>query len=152
MRYQHAPGMCGPAAIFNCLSAMTTEDVPSPRTIAKHAGTTVEEGTTEHGIRQGIERCGWGHQVLQAGFEDAFRGLHAHVLGGGTAVVLTEAGDHWEAVVGVLGSRVVILNSDRTDANKAVNGVYILTPRQLRRYWEPYKGQRFAVLVGPGRV
>lgn len=147
MRFEKAEGTCGPVAVFNALEALGLD--PSLPKVRQDCGTNGDEGTTQHGIKQAVERAGCEHSELEAGWDDAYVQLHAHVAAGGSAILLTEEGDHWEAVIGVSGPRVIVFNGDRLQnpGNRTLNGVNVLTKRQLRNYWEPYEGRRYGVLV-----
>jgi hypothetical protein len=147
MRFETAKGTCGPVSLYNVLLALGER--PSLKKIRQDCGTNPEEGTQPHGLKQAVERAGRSHLDLSAGFDDGYDALHAHLVGGGGAILLTEAGDHWEAAIGVLGPRVIIFNADRLQNpdNRQANGVNVLTKRQLRAHWDAFEGKRYALLV-----
>lgn len=145
MQYQKHVGWCGPAAVVNALAPHGL--VVTQKWVAANAGTTVKEGT-DHGLLQALERAGAVVAPLSAGFEDAYTQLWSHLRHGGTAVVLTEAGDHWEAAIGVNGPRIVFFNSDRALVNRRAGGVWHLDRGGLKARWLPYaQRRRYAILV-----
>jgi ABC-type bacteriocin/lantibiotic exporter with double-glycine peptidase domain len=145
MVLQSGPHDCGAAAVVNALLALGTR-VTAAR-VRRDAGTTVENGTTEHGIKQALERAGAKFQEISTGLDNAYALLHGHLTAGGSAIVLTEQGGHWETAVGVLGDRILFFNPDKTPENRAESGIHVISGRQLRRYWTPFEGKRYAILV-----
>lgn len=150
MRFEKANGgACGPTSVFNALEALGLH--PSLPKIRKDCGTDSEIGTSEHGLKQAVERAGKPWSELGVGWDDAYIQLHAHLAAGGAAILLTEAGNHWSAAIGVSGPRIIVFNGDRAENpdNAAKNGVNVLTKRRLRDYWDTFEGRRYALLVGP---
>ncbi len=148
MRFEAAKGTCGPVSVYNALLALGVER--SLAKIRKDCGTNGDEGTTEHGLKQAIERAGLTWTELAAGWDEAYTQLHEHLRDRGAAILLTEGGDHWEAGIGVSGPRVLVFNGDRLQNpdNRQANGVNVLTKRQLKNYWDAYEGRRYALLIG----
>jgi len=149
MRYQSGPGYCGPAALGNALAALGIKS--TEHELALNLGTTVSQGTTEWGLCQGLERAGFTWtEIKERKYTRAEETLFAGLNRGCPAILLAEAGDHWVAVVGVLGTRTVVVDSQNYAWNKRNNGVHVLEQGdQLRRYWEPYQGHRYALLINP---
>jgi hypothetical protein len=148
VRFQRGEGDCAPVSLYNALLSMGQE--VSLAKIRRDCGTNPREGASEHGLKQAIERAERTWTELSAGWDDAYVKLHAHLRDVGAAVILTEGGDHWEAAVGVCGPRIIVFNSDRTlnPYNRSINGVNVLSKRQLQNYWDTYEGQRHALLIG----
>lgn len=149
MRYQAKPGWCGAAAAANalrCLGTKVRQDV-----IARHAGTTVADGTTEHGLRQAIERMGHATaEIRERKYATALAQLQAH-LRTGPALLLVEGGGHWVTAIGTApGGRVVVFDPQLAPWNKAECGVHVLGGDALRRAWDACEGVRYAILVYPG--
>ncbi len=147
MRFQRSEGDCAPVSLYNALLALGHE--ASLVKLRKDAGTNSEEGASEHGLKQAIERTGHTWTELKAGWDEAYVRLHQHVRDGGVAIICTEGGGHWEAVIGVCGARLIVFNSDRAENpdNAAIGGVNVLSKRQLFNYWEPCEGRRYALLL-----
>lgn len=146
MRFQSGSGFCGPAAVANVLRALGIKATEAQ--VAQHTGTTAGLGTTENGLKQGIERFGCSHEELnERKYATAENRLLEH-LKNGPALLLAESGDHWVAVIGTLADRVVIFDSQLYAFNRKENGVHLIqTGNQLRRYWLPFEGKRYAILV-----
>lgn len=122
---------CGPIACSNAIYAITGKRT-APKAIARHAGTTPEDGTTHWGLMQAVSRLGFKHEELSAAFPVAVEALREWLEGGGSAVLLTESGNHWEAAVGVLGKRILVFNSTPPSG---WSGLMSLSKAQLRHYW-----------------
>lgn len=147
MRFQSGPGYCGAAAIVNalrCFGERVREE-----TVAKHAGTTREHGTQEHGIKQALERfeCSF-EDIIETRYATAQEKLVEHLTQGRPVIMLVESGNHWVTAVGLLGNRVIIYDSQNYAWNKAENGVHIVElGTSLREFWLPYEGKRQAIVV-----
>lgn len=146
MKFQPGPGYCAPAAIQNAARALGLK-VKVDR-IAKYAGTTAAEGTTQHGVKQAIERLKLSHiDISEPDLVAAADVLYGHVLNGGSAIILTERGNHWETVIGVIGSGFVVFDPQNLTRNKEENGVHVVPREELADYWTPFEGFHYAILV-----
>lgn len=149
MKFQKKPGWCGPAAIANALRVLGHR-VPQER-IAKYAGTTIKDGTSEHGLKQALDRLGYGWSDLSerryAAAEAALM-LHLHY---GPAILLTETGNHWETALGMGPSgRIIIFDPQNLKFNTSENGLHVVSQgRQMRWYWTEWATRRYALLVNP---
>jgi len=152
VKFQSGPGFCGAASVVNALRALGIKARQDQ--VAQYAGTTAALGTSEHGIKQALERFGCSHQeVSERKYAAAEERLRQHLGNGiGPAILLAESGNHWVTAIGMLGqTRVIVFDSQLYTWNKAENGVHVVQfGEQLRRYWLPYAGKRYALLVtGP---
>ncbi len=149
MKFQQKRWSCGASAIVN--AARATGLRVSERIVRIHAGTTKQDGTGPNGIKQALERLGFRYfEVDEAKYATAEGWLRQHLASGWPAILLAEAGDHWTVAFGLLGDKVLVFDGQNTIANKAESGVHVLTSKQLRRHWDPYKGKRCAILVKTG--
>lgn len=148
MKLQRDSYSCGAVALVNALGAMGRR--VSERDARKYSGTT-EKGVTQHGLLQAIEAFGFVHETMEAAFDEAYEKLHAHLAAGSAAILETEDSNHWEAAVGVLGARIVVLDGQRAVNSRAQAGVLVLSPRQLRSYWTPAGPTgRYGILISVG--
>jgi hypothetical protein len=141
VRIQPNTYACGPTALSNCLYALTGKRY-SIKGIGKHAGTTPKDGTTQYGLLQAIERLGFGHSELSAGFGHAYQGLRDWMLGGGVALISTEAADHWESVIASVGQRLLIF-----DPWPKGRGLRSLSKTQMKDHWSAGGDGRYAILI-----
>ncbi len=147
MRLQTKAG-CAPSAIVNALEAIGIHR--SERVVRIDCGTTAAKGTTQHGIKQALERAEVSYQEInEPGVNAAVQALFEHATSVGSAILCTEGGEHWEAVIGVTAEsdRIIVFNSDRHASNRAKNGVHLLTRRQLANYWAKCEGMHYAILL-----
>jgi ABC-type bacteriocin/lantibiotic exporter with double-glycine peptidase domain len=134
---------CGSVATANAIVALGGKVTVAK--VKRHTGTTPEHGVTHHGIMQAIERLGYSYTELMAPFKEAFDTLVEHLQLGGSAVILTQNGNHWEAAVGVLGRRVIVFDSA---PNKGKSGVSVLSQAKMKNLWSPNaKNGRYALLI-----
>lgn len=147
MRFQRKEGLCGPTCVVNALECLGLQ--ASMKKVRADAGANTKEGAEEHGLKQALSRAGAQFQELSAGFDEAYVDLHYHLEHGGPAIILVERGDHWVNAIGILGPRIVVFNPDDVEnpENKAAHGIQVLTKRQLKKFWTPYDGKRYALLV-----
>ena len=115
---------------------------------AQYAGTTPGLGTGEFGIRQALDRFGCKTTELsERKYAKAEEALFNH-LKHGPSIILAEGGDHWIAVIGTLGDRIIIFDSQNRAFNRKENGVHVLERgEQLRRFWLPFENKRYAILI-----
>lgn len=135
MKFQRSSHTCGPVAIVNACRAMGRK--VTEREVRKHTGTTKREGTTEHGLKNAIERLGYEPHDLRNPKVSAFATLHHFVSGGEPVILSVEEGRHWVTAVGVVGERVVVFDSWRAKWNMDEAGVWVLDEKQLMRWWIP---------------
>lgn len=149
MRYQSGPGFCGAAAIVNalrCYGVRVREDVA-----ARHAGTTKEHGTQEHGVKQSLERLGFAHsEINERRYANAEGLLLASITRGHPVIILAEEGEHWVTAVGMIGPRVIVADPQNYKWNHSENGVHLFEiGDSLRRFWRPYQMKRYGIVVKP---
>lgn len=149
MRLQSRPWYCGAAAVVNalrCYGVRVREQV-----VAKHGGVSKEHGIQEHGIKQSLERLGYGwEEISERRYANAEGLLLAALRRGHAVIVLVEEGGHWVVATGLLGDRVTVFDSQTGAWNRRENGVHVLQAgAQLRRYWTACGGQRYGIVVKP---
>jgi ABC-type bacteriocin/lantibiotic exporter with double-glycine peptidase domain len=135
MRYQTRTYTCGPATIVNALRVFGVR--VSEKKVAEHAGTTKKDGTGQFGMLQAVERLGYEFkEILSTNQEEAWVQLN-EALGLGNPVILSANGhEHWIVAIALIGTKVVIIDSERTANNKKENGTWILTKGQLfKKMW-----------------
>lgn len=147
MRYQSGPGFCGAAVVVNALRCFG-ERVKEEQA-AKYAGTTREQGTSQHGIKQALERYECTHEEIdERRYANAEARLSGYLRDGHPVILLVESGNHWVTAVGLLGNSVVIYDPQNYAWNKAENGVHIIAlGPNLRDFWLAFEGKRYGIAV-----
>ncbi len=110
MRLQDNPSSCGPAALCNALEPIGIR-IPS-ETAHKLTGCTGTKGTSERGIIRAIRSLGHRANVIKesdAGV--ALVALRGYLFHGVPVILVVDSGSHWVSAVGVLGSRVCVVDS-----------------------------------------
>lgn len=146
MRIQRDSWSCGPLAVLNALKAMGVRC--SEKRVRSHTATVRGEGTTHGGIINAFERFGCSATELR--YHDADEGFDFildSVKVGHAALAYLDR-DHWAAVIGAIGDRLVVFDSDNTPENKAESGVWMCDARGLKRRWKTDDaGTHYGILV-----
>ncbi len=143
MKIQRDKYSCGPVAIVNALRALGIK-VPERR-VRAHTASKKGQGTTEHGIRNALERLDFTtvEMTLDSSTELDFQHLYAQVSFG-NPVLLHVDGDHWIAAIGVMGPLIIVFDSENIPENKSESGVYVYNARQLCSRW---KRPRYGIII-----
>jgi ABC-type bacteriocin/lantibiotic exporter with double-glycine peptidase domain len=146
VKFQRDPYSCGVFAILNALRALGHN--LSEKRIRAHTGTTKADGTAEHGIKQALERLSFDYEeVNETDFSMASERIVEAMEAGHAAILLVQSGQHWAAAIGSNGWHLVIFDSQRTKKNKAEQGVHVLGGKKLQKFWTPYQGKFYALIV-----
>jgi hypothetical protein len=147
MRLQPDGYSCGVDAVVNACLALGHDHTGQRDQIELWARTSSRKGTDEKGIIAALSRLGY--SASQMTTVDDGEVLWSYVcssLSRGEAVVLcVDDDEHWIAVIGLLGARVIAFDSQRTKENLAENGVLVLDKARLL---ERLGDSRYAIAVG----
>lgn len=125
MKYQTRSYTCGPAAVVNALRLFGVE-VPEAQ-VAKAAGTTSEDGTGVRGLKRALKGLGCAAAPVRT-----WRKLMRLVRSGTPVILHLDDELHWVLVLGCLGDRLIIFDSQRSKSNTAENGVRVLDGSGLK--------------------
>ncbi len=132
--HQEKPWSCGPAALVNVMWALGKE-VSEKR--VRELSDADKDGTDEHQLLAAADALGLTAEVLHsADGDDMWDELISSVSDGRPCVLCVDSWDHWVAVVGVSGDRVVMQDSANTEDNIEANGVHLMTKAQLTKRWK----------------
>lgn len=138
--HQEKPWSCGPASLVNICSALGL-DVTEKR--VREYSDADKDGTDEKQLMDAARELGLKHEVISsAELDRAWDRLHDAVSDGMPALLCVDQWDHWVAVVGVNGDRVIMLDPSNEKDNVAVNGVHMLTKSQLSKRWKHKEADR----------
>lgn len=130
MRLQIDDYSCGPCAIVNALAAI---GITAPISkVARLAGTDAEKGTDENGVMNALAKLSVEHVALR--FPDdasTWAGVTQALDAGSSVVMCVDGVDHWIAIIGRIGDRVVAFDSQRTADNLRENGVCVYDEVEL---------------------
>lgn len=133
MRFQDAPGTCGAAAVVNACRAFSIR-VPE-RSVRKLAGTD-GDGTDQQGIIFALRSLGLSAEEYRGTRRSpSWQWLHGALLHGRVIILCMDNWQHWTTAIGSLGDRVILIDSTNTKANRAENGVHVLSRDRLLRRW-----------------
>jgi ABC-type bacteriocin/lantibiotic exporter with double-glycine peptidase domain len=145
MKFQRDNHSCGVLAILNAAKAIGVR--LSEREIRKHSGTTAD-GTTQHGILNALERLGLkGTEIKQSKKDEAFADVGVAVSEGKAVILAVEEDQHWVAVIGACGKRLITFDSWNSKDNLAEAGIEVWDARTLRRWWTKVDGNFYGIIV-----
>ena len=147
MRIQTRSWNCGPIAILNSLKAIGIK--ATEKQISSYTGTTKASGTNQFGILSGL--TGLNIPATEYNFQDqdeAYEFILQYIKEEGKSIILDfYKGAHWISLVGVIGDRVVVWDSDFGKKNKRENGSYTLDKDQLFKKWSPSEAGDYYLIV-----
>lgn len=134
MLYQLDGSHCGPAALHNAYLTLGTRH--SQRRLGQLAGTTDDEGTTEHGLQRAILATGGTFDEFTTDSQLSAYGWLWHSLTVGRPVLLcTERWGHWVTAVGICGKRPLLFDPARYPYNLERNGLLVVGRDKLLKKW-----------------
>lgn len=146
MKFQKDDYSCGVFAVLNGARAMGVR--LSERAIRAHTATKKDEGTSNYGILNALERLGFEGRDFLLPQEDAYQKVHDSVASGSSVLLCVEEENHWVAVVGTCGKKVVTFDSWKSKANQAEAGVDVWDKRSLKYWWTPAGGKFYGIVMG----
>lgn len=135
MRFQLGEEFCGPACITAATRALGNQ--VSQSKAAKLAGTTLEEGTDEDGIRRALLASGFIPEHLGTSITRVARNWLVVKLRLGYPVILChgkQRWQHWVTAIGMLGSKFIVFDPARFEY-RVNSGVQIISWQTLSRLW-----------------
>ncbi len=135
--HQEKPWSCGPASL---VSACETLGIIVSEARVRELSDADKDGTDEEQLLQAADALGLEAEVQHSGdAEESWDALTSAVADGLPCVLCVDQWDHWVTVVGIVGDRVVMLDSSNEKDNVDVNGVHFMTKAQLLKRWK-HKG------------
>jgi ABC-type bacteriocin/lantibiotic exporter with double-glycine peptidase domain len=121
----------------------------SEKRIMAHTSTTRAEGTSEHGILNGIERVGFNWEEIKVEDQDeAWAAVTDSISEGHPVILSVDNADHWITVIGAIGDCVVVFDSDSVNEhNRKEHGTHIWTVEQLFERWKMVNEQYYGISV-----
>jgi ABC-type bacteriocin/lantibiotic exporter with double-glycine peptidase domain len=145
MKIQKDIHSCGVMAVLNATKALGLNITEAQ--VRAHTA-TVEDGTTEFGIKNALERLGLFHEDLVSVKGEEFLNVWAKVSDGAAVILSVEDYRHWVTVIGTIGdNRVLVFDPWNSKANQAESGVQVCNERQLKRWWKSSKGEFYGIIV-----
>ncbi len=136
--HQEKPYSCGAAALVNVCTALGM-DVTEAK-VRELAGTN-ETGTGEQGIIDAAHALGLVEKVRTTGAASrSWTQLRADLVAGHPCILCVDQWDHWVALIGLMGDRVILQDSTNTAENIQMNGIHLMTQSELIDRWQ-YRGE-----------
>jgi ABC-type bacteriocin/lantibiotic exporter with double-glycine peptidase domain len=148
MRMNVEVGYCGLATVVNVLRVFGVR--VSWRNLRSLTGTTAA-GTDEQGIVYALRNYGCSVDTAhndKVGL--AWSWLIGNLTTGRPVILCCDNVSHWLAAIGLIGERIILFDSTRTQANVLECGVHVLSRRQLLRRWSARDGEHrfYGIAVG----
>lgn len=138
MRFQSKRFTCGPASICNALEVYGLNHAEDD--VAKLAGTTPEDGTTEAGLKKALRKLNISHTVgKHRDGLPAFLELEANLLAGNPSILSVDQWSHWIAVVGRINGKYVVVDS----ASQSL--IQFPNQSRLAERWKGGSGRYYAI-------
>lgn len=152
MRYQQVPWSCGAASVVNTLRAFGRKVA---ETRVRAAAGTDQTGTESIGILTALRVFGLTAVEYSGQTKNhAWRWLQGALLQGSVIILSVDRWTHWVTCIGLVGDRVILIDSANVIANKKENGIHVISKEQLIRRWYHAKqadGQSlYAICVSKG--
>ena len=141
MKMQRDKFSCGTFAVLNALAAVGKR--ATEKRVRVDAGTTRAHGTTDHGIRQALDRQGFTGSNLPTSADAFWSELTVAMTAGDPCILLVDDAEHWVAVIGKIGQRVLVFDSD---GDRQEHGIHVFTQRGLMRR---VGARRFGIRMRP---
>lgn len=150
MKFQKDSYSCGVFAVMNAAKCLGID--LKRRSITKYSKTTKENGTNEKGILRALSNNGMvGEEFTfkEEQVDEAFEVLDNVLVGASlNPVILSVDNDnHWCTLIGKLGYKYILFDSDRSKYNKEENGVHVLTKEELEAYWKSSTNKYYCIIV-----
>ena len=145
MRIQQDTHSCGVMAVLNATKALGLNI--SEAKVRAHTA-TIEDGTSEHGVKNALERLGLDYSDFKCNKGEEFMDVWASVGAGAAVILSVEEHKHWVTVIGINGDdRVIVFDSWNSKKNLIESGVEVCNERQLKRWWKSKTGEFYAIVV-----
>lgn len=113
---------------------------------------TIEQGTTEHGIKNALERLGFSHADFTFSVGDrTWLVIQESIKAGNPVILSVDNQDHWIVAIGVVGDRLVVFDSWFAKWNRNENGVHVMTKAQVIKWMRYGENQFYGMCVSRPR-
>lgn len=108
----------------------------SERSVSKLAGTTEKGWTDEFGIQNSLTTLRFSYEGHAGQNRNvAWDWLVDQVSQGRPVIITVQNAAHWVCVVGMVGPRVILVDSSNTKNNKLENGIHIYGKVEFLKRW-----------------
>ena len=143
MKLQNNSYSCGVYAVMNAAKCLGI-DLPRKK-IVQYSGTT-KNGTSERGIIRTLRRNKFiAHEFEFSSYsydnnkKRAIRILKNSLRNSNPVILCVDKNNHWCTVIGMLGNKFILFDSDMDLENKKEHGTQIVKENELVERWANYK-------------
>lgn len=150
MKFQKDSYSCGVFAVMNAAKCLGID--LKRRAITKYSKTSKENGTSEKGILRALDGNGMVGEEFSFSKNDkemAFEVLDNVLVGPcvNPVILSVDNDNHWCTLIGKLGNKYILFDSDRSKYNKEENGVHVLSVDELEGYWRSINNKYYCIVV-----
>ena len=146
MKFQQSTYTCGPASIRNALRALGKK--VSELKVRQYSSTTKEDGTNPECMCNAIAGLGYvARDFSTYNSAEAINWLTGALANSQPIILSVDDEEHWIVSIGRIGDRFILIDSTRTKANKAENGVHVVSKRQLLKRWKSKAKEFYGIAV-----
>lgn len=146
MKLQKDSYSCGVYAVMNAAKCLGVN--LSRRDITKFSKTTREKGTSEKGILKALEKNNLIGEEFVFGWKTNAIKFVNEIIGSGNPIILSVDNDnHWCTLIGTIGDKYILSDSENSKANKEQNGIYLLSENDLLNRWKNEDSKYYCIVV-----
>jgi len=127
--HQETPYSCGAASLCYALKAIGVE---ADEEMLRNLSDTTKDGADEYQLGSALEEIGVEYEEDK---DATFTALLDCVGDGNPCLLCVDDWEHWVAIIGVVGSRVVMRDPANTAENIQANTVHVLDEKELTERW-----------------
>lgn len=150
MKLQRDSYSCGVYSVMNAAKCFGIN--LKRRDITKYSNTNREKGTNEDGILNALDGNGLHGECFifrKDEHIEAYELIDEVLAGPGVNPIILAVDDdnHWVTLIGKLGSKYILYDSDNGKNNRDENGVQLLTYNDLEERWRSKKHTYYCIVV-----
>ena len=147
MKIQSDSFSCGIFAVLNAARALNIS--LSRRDVSKHSNTT-QKGTNQKGILSALKNNCMSGKVINTSATDAVEQMNMALAESKPVILCVDNENHWITIIGRLGRKYIVFDSEKTKQNRAEHGVHLVERKSLMKRWIN-KGKYYGIIVSKRR-
>jgi ABC-type bacteriocin/lantibiotic exporter with double-glycine peptidase domain len=146
MKLQNDSFSCGIYAIINAAKCfdihLTKKDV------VKYSNTTRKNGTSEKGIIRALKNNNFNADDFKFFYKTcALKKINEELENSNPVIISVDNDNHWCVLVGTLGKKYIVFDSDGAKYNKLESGIQLVTVSDLVERWANRNKEFYCIIV-----
>lgn len=118
------------------------------RVVRSRANTSEKLGTDEEGIVGALRYFGLdGSPKEWRSKNEAIGWIRNSLVLGNPVIICIQNLQHWAVIIGIIGSKFIVVDSMNTITNKKENGIHVVDQEKLSKMWMSKKKKYCAIIV-----